>query len=139
MASLERMQAPASGLAYALDQTSRLSAQNSFSLNSLDKATARSEQQKAIASLLDHHDDSIFAYLRFARSLDQNFAGHGSLSNDQVLAVQALSHYDDDEIRTWLGQSRKICETEAYFLDLQELIATSKPFQQTSTVAILAG
>ena len=139
MPCLERMQAPASGLAYALDQTSRLSAQTSLSLNSLDKATARSEQQKAITSLLNEHDDSIFAYLRFARSLGHSLNGHGSLSNDQVLAVQALSHYDDDEIRTWLGQARKICETEAYFLDLQELIASSKPFHQTSTVATLAG
>ena len=128
MPSLERMQAPASGLAYALDQIPRLPAQNSLSLDSLDKATARSEQQKAITSLLNQHDDSIFAYLRFARSLDQNFPGHGSLSSNQVLAVRALSHCDDDEIRTWLGQARNICESTAYFLDLQELTTTSKRF-----------
>ena len=125
MASLERMQAPISGLAYALDQTSRLSAQNSLPL---DKATARSEQHKAITSLLNQHDDSIFAYLRFARALDQNFPGHGSLSSDQVLAVRALRHCDDDEIKTWLGQARKICESAAYLLDLPELTTTSKLF-----------
>ena len=135
MASLERMEAPVSGLAHALDQTPRLSAQNSLPL---DKATARSEQHKAITSLLNQHDDSIFAYLKFARSLDQNFPGPGSLSNDQILAVRALSPCDDDEIRTWLGQARKICETAAYFLDLQKLTSTSKRFKQTSTVATLA-
>ena len=131
MASLKRMQArqaPDSGLAYALDQASRLSAQNSLSLDSLDKATAGSERQKAITSLLNQHDDSIFAYLRFARSLDQNFPGHGSLSSDQVLAVRALRHCDDDEIKTWLGQARKIGESSAYLLDLQELTTTSKRF-----------
>ena len=114
MASIERMQAPASGLAYALDQTSGLSAQNPLSL---DKATARSEQQKAITSLLNQHDDSIFAYLKFVRSLDHNLPGHGSLSNDQVLAVRALSHCDDNEIRTWLGQARGTCENAGHLLD----------------------
>ena len=125
MLSLERMQAPASGLAHALDQLPRLSAQNSFSL---EEATAKSEQQKAIRILLPHHDDSILAYLRFARSLDQNIPGHESLSSDQVLAVRALSHYDDDEIRTLLGRARDTCENAGYLLDLQELTSTSKRF-----------
>ena len=114
MASLERMQAPISGLAYALNQTPRLSARNSLSL---DKATARLEQQKAITRLLNQDDDSIFAYLKFARSLDRNFPGHGSLSSDQVLAVRALSPCDDDEIRTLLGQARGTCENAGQFLD----------------------
>ena len=110
------MQAPASGLAHPLGQPSRLSAQNSLSL---DEATVRSEQQKAITNLLDHQDDSIFAYLRFDRSLDQSFPGHGTLSSDQVLAIRVLRHCDDDEIRTWLSQAREICEDADYLLDFK--------------------
>ena len=112
------MQAPASGLAQALGLGYPSFLSSASSSPSLDEATAQSEQQKAIRVLLPHHDDSILAYLRYDRSLYQNGSGHGSLSNDQVLAVRALSHYDDDEIRTWLGQARKICETAALLFGL---------------------
>ena len=126
MPNLEKMHAPpASRLAYTLNQGPRLPAQSSFSL---DEATTKSEQQKAITSLLDQHNDSIFAYLRFARSLDQTFSGHGSLSNKQVQAVRALSHCDDAEIRTWLRQARGTCENVIYTVCLQVLTPTSKRF-----------
>ena len=116
MLSLEKMQAPASGLAQALGQPSRLSAQNSVSLD------------EAIRILLPHQNGSILAYLRFARSLDQNISGHGSLSKDEVGAVRALRHCDELEIRTLLGQARSTCENAGHTLDLQELTPTSKHF-----------
>ncbi len=107
MLNLDGLQGPHSGLAHALDEPS-------FSLDPGLLATARVELQKAITTLLHQHDDIIFAYLRFARSSNQNThysSGHGSLSSAQFLAVWALRDCADDEIRTWLEEARKLCET----------------------------
>lgn len=110
-----RLQSATSGLACPLDQASASLARNPAS----PLGTAHSHYEplhrlKAISILLDQHDDNIFAYLRFARSLHQNvpyFPGHGSLSLDQYLAIWALRDSSDVEIRTWLKEARKLCET----------------------------
>ena len=114
MLKLDKLQRPVPGLAHTLDEPSfqqdypiSLTPQNNKS------ATAGLEPQKAITIVLDQHDDIIFAYLRLARSLNQNMhypPSHGSLSNDQFLAVKALRDCADDEIRTWLEQARELCE-----------------------------
>ncbi len=99
-----------------------------LNLSGLQDATAHVELQKAITVLLHQHDDVIFAYLRFARSSSQNThysSGHGSLSSAQFLAIWALRDCVDDEIRTWLEEARKLCETVRYFWESQALTHTS--------------
>lgn len=101
-----------SGLACPLDEASASWAQSSASPNGthLEPLT----RLNAVGILLDQHDDNVFAYLRFARSLHQNvpyFPGDGSLSLDQYLAIWALRDCSDVEIRTWLKEARKLCET----------------------------
>ena len=142
MTNFNRLQWSTSGLAHALDEP--------FPLSPLAKTPAtriifspqnsgartRSEQQAAITILLDQHDDIIFAYLRFARSLNRNvhyLSGHGSLSSDQVLAVGALRDCNDDEIKAWLKQARELCETAGLALELQELTLSSKQFWTVHT------
>ena len=107
-----RLQSATSGLACSLDSASASLAQDPASPSGthLEPLT----RLKAISILLDQHDDNIFAYLRFARSLHQNvlyFPGHGSLSLDQYLAIWALRDCSDVEIKTWLKEARKLCET----------------------------
>ena len=110
MKSINDWQRSDSGLAPGLNDTSpplALSPQNN------NGAKTILEQQAAIQILLNQPDNNIFAYLRLARSLDQNLhysPGHGSLSSDQVLAIEALRDYADDQIRAWLEQARKLCE-----------------------------
>ena len=109
MLNLDGLQGPHSELANALDEPS-------FSLDLGLFATARVDQ-KAITTLLHQHDDIIFAYLRFARSSNQNThysSGHGSLSSAQFLAVCALRDCADDEIRISLEEARELCETVRY-------------------------
>lgn len=94
-----RLQSATSGLACSLDEAS---------------ASLAQDPAKAISILQDQHDDNVFAYLRFARSLPQNVLyvpGHGSLSLDQYLAILALRDCSDVEIKTWLKEARKPCET----------------------------
>ena len=126
------LQGPGSGLAYALNQPSPSLAQSpAIALPPRNNTTTHSEQQKAITVLLDQHDYDIFAYLRVARSLDENvhyFPGHGSLSSDLVLAVWALRACADDEIRTWLEQARELGENVVHILISQELTPISKLF-----------
>ena len=62
---------------------------------------------RAIIILLDQHEDDIFHCLEVARC-------HSSLSHDQYLAVCALKGCSDAEIRTWLKEARKLCETLEY-------------------------
>lgn len=116
MLNLERLQGPVSGLVSALDEMPP------------SEATADVlEPQRAITTLLDQHENNILAYLKFARSQAQfvrDFPGHGSLSRDQVLAVEALKDFADDTIRTWLEQAQKLCEI-LRCLELQELTSTS--------------
>ncbi|CAD6588548.1 MAG: hypothetical protein ASARMPRED_003594 [Alectoria sarmentosa] len=120
MQNLDRFQGPGSGLAHALGETTprfpslaqnlRRNPQSNLAPRYNNGAKTRSEQQ-AITILLGQHDDDIFAYLRFARSLSQNAhysLGHGPLSEDQVRAVWALRGYADDKIRAWLDQARKL-------------------------------
>ena len=143
MQNLDRFQGPGSGLAHALGETTprfpslaqnlRRNPQSNLAPRYNNGAKTRSEQQ-AITILLGQHDDDIFAYLRFARSLSQNAhysLGHGPLSEDQVRAVWALRGYADDKIRAWLDQARKLGETVGYALELQELTPTSKWLRTT--------
>ena len=132
MLNLSGLPAPVPGLAHALDEPSPPLAQN-FPISPLQQdnnsAIAHLEPQQAITLLLDQHDDNIFAYLRFVRSLDQNVhysPGHGPLSSHQVAAVGALRNCADDEIRTWLEQARKLCADISYISELQELTPNSK-------------
>lgn len=114
MLNHRRLQSATSGLACSLDEAPASLAQNQAS----PSGTAQSHNEpftrlKAISILLDQHDDDVFAYLRFARSLHQNvlyFPGHGSLSVDQYLAIWALRDCSDVEIKTWLKEARKLCE-----------------------------
>ena len=95
------------GLAYPLDAS--LTPRN---------GTASSEpitRLRSIIILLDQREDDIFSYLEFARC-------HSSLSHDQYLAVCALKGCSDAEIRTWLEEARKLCETIGYRLNVHELI-----------------
>ena len=116
---LDSHQGPASGLAQQpLGQSE-------------DIAQQQQNPAKIITVLLDQHDDIIFAYLRLARSLSINHnvpysPGHDSLSSDQVQAVWVLRDYADDQIKFWLQQGRKLCETVAEYLELQELTPNSK-------------
>ena len=103
-----RLQGPVPSLANTLDEPSFSLAQN------YPIPIAPLEPQKAITILLDQRDDIIFAYLTFARSSNHKplyFPGNGSLSREQFLAVCALRDCADDEIRIWLEQARKLCET----------------------------
>ena len=146
MTSFNKLQRSTSGLAHALDEPPSLSpplAQNNAERGAFRNSTigispqnngarTRPEHQAAITILLDQQDDIIFAYLRFARSLNRNvnvqyFSGHGSLSSDQVLAVCALRDCNDNEIKAWLKQARELCETAELALELQELTLSSKP------------
>lgn len=146
MTNLYRLQSSTSGLAHALDEPSPLSPQNNPAIRNPtitispqnNGARTRPEQQAAITILLDQQDDIIFAYLRFARSLNRNvnvqyFSGHGSLSSDQVLAVCALRDCNDNEIRAWLKQARELCETAGLALELQKLTLGSKQFWTIQT------
>lgn len=130
MTNFNRLQWSTSGLAHALEGPSSLSPQNPAARILISPQNDnRSEQQAAIAILLDQQDESIFAYLRFARSLNRNvyyLSGQGSLSSDQVSAVCALRDCNDHEIRAWLKQARKLCEIAGLALELQELTSTSK-------------
>lgn len=124
MTNFNRLQWSTSGLAHAPNEPSLLSPQNPATKTFISPHRAWREQQAAINILLDQQDDIIFAYLRFARSLNRNiyyFSGHGSLSSDQILAVCALRDCSDNEIKAWLEQARKLCETAGLALKLQEL------------------
>lgn len=138
MTSFNRLQQSTLGLAHALEDPFPLSpplVQNpaiSITISpQYNGVRTRPEQHAAITILLDQQDDIIFAYLRFARSLNRNvnvqyFSCHGSLSSDQVLAVCALRDCDDNEIKAWLKQARELCETARLALELQKLTLGSK-------------
>lgn len=116
MAEINDWQGPDSGLAPALDETSPPLAQN-------NNGTETSSEQPAIQILLNQTDEDVFAYLRFARSLDPSIhysPGHGSLSSDQFSAIWALRDFADDEIRTWLDQARESCEAANLFVSESE-------------------
>ena len=122
------LQGSHSGLAHALDEPS-FSLDPGLTPQINNNATAHVELQKAITILLHQPDDIIFAYLTFARSSNQNihyYSRRGSLSEAQFGAVQALRDRPDDEIRTWLRQARKLCETVGYFWEMQALTQTSE-------------
>lgn len=100
-----------------------------------DCAKTHSEQQAAITILLDQHDDNIFAYLRFARSLHHNFRyspGHGSLSREQVLAVCTLRDCTDDEIRTQLDLARKLGENIGHVWSCKSLRGPASDSEQAN-------
>ena len=119
-----------SSLAYALDRTSVTTPTSLLSHATSPRAPFEPfTKLDAITILLNHPDDIVFAYIRFARSLHPDlhyFPGHGSLSREQVLAVSALRDCSDDEISTWLNEVRKLSEIVAYLLKLQQLSSTSK-------------
>lgn len=131
--SFNLRQSSYSGLAHTLDEAPQLVAQTpafaiTLSSRTNNGAKNRSEQQAAIAILLDQHNDRIFAFLTFARSFHHDvpyFPGPGSLSKDQFLAVCALRGSADDEIRACLEQARMICETAGYAVEVQLLTLTS--------------
>ena len=134
MLNLDRLQRANSGLASSANRPCPQNC-NSDDTAPLEPLTSL----KAITILLDQHNDEIFAYLKFARSLRQNILyspGHGSLSLDQYRAVWALRNCSDVDIRTWLKEARKPCETVAYPFKLQGLTPTS---ERLRTAQVLSG
>lgn len=113
MLNHRRLQSATSGLTCLRDEASASLAQNQANGGTAQSHNEPLTRLKAISILLDQHDDNVFAYLRFARSLHQNvlyFPGHGSLLIDQYLAIWALRDCSDVEIKTWLKEARKLCE-----------------------------
>ena len=106
-----KLQGANAGLAYPLDEPL---AQNPLPPRNSTAPVEPITRLKAIIILLDQREDDIFSYLNFARC-------HGSFSHDQYLAVCALKGCSDAEIRTWLKEARKLCETIGYRLHLHEL------------------
>ena len=119
-----RLERATSGLAYEPDGPCPSLADNNPTTR-LEPLTSL----EAIRILQDQHDDTVLAYLGFARSLHQklnSLPGHGSLSNKQVLAVWALRDRSDLEIRSLFEEGRKLCETIRRYLKVPELTRTSK-------------
>ena len=104
MLALGRLDGANSGLACSLDEPL---AQNPAAPPPSSEPITR---LRAITILRDQREDDIFSYLKFARC-------HSPLSHDQYLAVCALKGCSDTEIRTWLKEARKLCETLAYLLN----------------------
>ena len=133
MQRLDRLQTATSGLASELDQSFPSLAQNSAITlspqNSTSCAIEPLTSSKAITFLLDQNDDDAIAYLKFARSLNQNLQcppDYGSLSADQVRAVWTLKDCSEVDIRARLREARTLCETVSYLLELLELTPTSE-------------
>lgn len=88
--------------------------QGSFQLadtinNEPSSAVPPQHYDAAIALLKDEDDSAIFAYLKLARSLPQNFprpSNHACLIRDQVRAIGALRHCKTSDISAWLHRAR---------------------------------
>ena len=111
MLNFAKLQGANGNLAYPLDEPL---AQNPLPPRNGTASSVPITRLRAITILLDQHEDDIIHCLEFARC-------HSSLSHDQYLAVCALKGCSDAEIRTWLKEARKLCETINYRLNLHEL------------------
>lgn len=81
-----------------------------------------SEQQEAIKLLGNQNADDVFAYLKFARSAGggrqhpTDGHEHGeSLSIEQVEAIKTLSDCADQQLRTWLRDTRVFSESQTSY------------------------
>ena len=81
-------------------------------------AIAPHQYDAAIALLRSEDDGAIFAYLKLARSLPQNFhrpPNHACLTRDQVRAIEVLRHCNNSDISARLHRARTSSMSEEHY------------------------